>query len=469
MSGSTGQAGDLPRTAAPPTPSPRAGWTAVSVFLVLYALAYLDRQVLTLLVDPIRQDLGATDFEISLLQGAAFVLFYTICALPIGWAVDRYPRRRVIFVGILVWSIAAAAGGLARNYWQLLLCRFGVGAGEAALSPSAYSMLSDLFPKERLAGAMAVFSTGAIIGGAISLTVGGLVVSLAKGAEGYVIPLLGEVRPWQLVFLITGAPGVVLAFLVFLVREPTRRGRIAAKVSKGLGVGALIPFLRSRWRFYAAHILGFSAFNLTVAAYVAWTPTFLMRKYGLSAAETGFTLGGLSLVCGVAGMLGSGFIVDRLFRRGLKDAHLRYYAVGAALCGVAGVGAMLVPTLPLAIACMSVVKVISPFIAVAAAALQITTPNEYRGQVSALFLFVYNILGFGLGPSIVAGISDFVIGGGRGDIGLAMAVTFAMFTPLAVGAFIAGLRPMRRAVDAAEAWDAPWAPRRRTGDRCGAS
>jgi len=440
-------------TADPATPDARAGWLAVSVFLVLYALAYLDRQVLTLLVDPIRQDLGATDFEISLLQGAAFVLFYTICSLPIGWAVDRFSRRRIIFVGILVWSVAAAAGGLARNYWQLLLCRFGVGAGEAALSPSAYSMLSDLFPRERLAGAMAVFSSGAIVGGAISLAVGGLVVSMAKGAEGYVVPVLGEVRPWQLVFLITGAPGVVLAFLVFLVREPARKGRLHATSTKA-GLGDLIPFLRGRWGFYAAHIAGFSLFNLMVAAYVAWTPTFLMRKFGLSPAETGFTLGGLSLVCGVAGMLGSGFLVDRLFRRGLKDAHLRYYAVGTALCGIAGVSAMLVPTLSLALACMTVVKVISPFIAVAATALQITTPNEYRGQVSALFLFVYNIVGFGLGPSIVAGVSDFVVGGGRGDIGLAMALTFAVFTPLAVAAFVLGLAPMRRAVDAAQAWEA---------------
>ena len=445
---------DLPEAIGPEATSPRAGWVAVSVFLVLYALAYLDRQVLTLLVDPIRQDLGVTDFQISILQGAAFVLFYTICSLPIGWAVDRFPRRRIIFVGILIWSVAAAAGGVARNYWQLLLCRFGVGAGEAALSPSAYSMLSDLFPRERLAGAMAVFSTGAIIGGAISLAVGGLVVSLAKGSEGYFIPLLGEVRPWQLVFLITGAPGLALAFLVFLVREPPRRGRLGTTPPRGTGFAALATLLRGHWRFYTAHILGFSSFNLMVAAYVAWTPTFLMRKYGLSAAETGFTLGGLSLACGVAGMLGSGLLVDMLFRRGMKDAHLRYYAFGAAFCGLAGVCAMLAPTLGLSLACMSVVKFISPFIAVAAAALQITTPNEYRGQVSALFLFAYNILGFGLGPSIVAGVSDFVIGGGHGDIGLAMALTFAVFTPVAVGAFVMGLRPMRHAVEAAEAWHA---------------
>jgi MFS family permease len=428
-------------------------WGAVVIFLILYAFAYLDRQVLGLLVDPIRADLGISDFQISVLQGAAFVLFFAICSLPIGWAVDRYPRRPIIFFGIVIWSLAASAGGLARNFWQLLLCRFGVGAGEASLSPSVYSMLSDLFPKERLAGAMAVYSTGSMIGMAISLAIGGVVVSLAKGAEGYMLPLIGNVRPWQLVFLLTGLPGLVFACIIFLVREPQRRGRIGTDGQRP-PFGAIIPFLRGRWRFYAAHIGGFSIFTMVLAAFTAWTPTILMRKFGLGAAQTGFTLGGLTLVCGVTGLLCSGMLVDRLFRRGVADAHLRVYAIVALICGVAGVTAMLATNFYVAIGAMTVIKTLSPFIAVAATALQITTPSEYRGQVSALFLFVYNIVGFGFGPSVVAGISDFLIGGG-GDISLAMACTFAVATPITAVVFFLGLRPMRRAVAAARSWDTP--------------
>lgn len=423
------------------------------MFLVLYALAFLDRQVLSLLVDPIRADLKISDFQVSILQGGAFVLFFVLCALPIGWAVDRYPRRVIIFLGITVWSLAAAGGGLARNYWHLLLSRFGVGAGEASLSPSAYSILSDLFPRERLAGAMAVFSSGAAVGGAISLALGGYIVALAKGAGTMTAPLVGEIRPWQLVFLLTGLPGLVLGVLVFLVREPQRRGRLAAMQGHedGPGKSSILRFMAPRRGFYIAHILGFSFFNLMAAGYVNWAPSFLMRTYHWPVQRVGLVLGLMSLTCGVSGMLGSGFVVDRLFRRGLHDAHLRYYAWGSAICAAAGAGATLAPNVALALAGMVVVQLIIPFIAVAAAALQITTPNEYRGRISALFLFVYNIVGFGLGPSIMAGISDFGLGG-HGSIGPAMALTFAIFGPLTALTFALGTRPMRRAVASAEQW-----------------
>jgi MFS family permease len=188
------------------------------------------------------------------------------------------------------------------------------------------------------------------------------------------------------------------------------------------------------------------------AGFVNWAPTFLMRKFELPVSTVGFSLGGINLVCGIMGMLGSGYIVDYLFRRGVRDAHLRYYAVATLICGVAGVAAMIAPTAALSLGCMAVVKTIIPFIAVAAAGLQITTPNEYRGQVSAIFLFVYNVVGYGLGPSIMAGISDFALGG-SGDLGIAMAITFAIFAPLSSLVFVLGLKPMRRAVQAAEAWE----------------
>jgi MFS family permease len=260
------------------------GWKAVFIFLVLYAAAYLDRQVLTLLVDPIRKDLHCTDFQISLLQGFAFVIFFTLCGLPIGWLVDRSPRRMVIFFGMVVWSLAAAAGGLARSYGQLLAARIGVGSGEASLAPASYSILSDYFPRERLAGAMAVYSSGAVVGSAISLALGGVIVGLSEHAQLYVLPLIGAVRPWQLVFLVAGLPGVALAFLVFLVKEPKRRDVMATSKS-GHSVSETLKFMKSQWRFYLAHFVGFSAFNMAAAGYNNWMPTLhpsplLNGRYG---------------------------------------------------------------------------------------------------------------------------------------------------------------------------------------------
>lgn len=424
-------------------------WSAVGVFLLLYTIAYLDRLVITLLVDPIRADLGVTDFQISLLQGAAFVLFFVLFGLPIGWAVDRFPRRPIIFLGVTVWSLGTMAGGLAQNFWHLLSARFVVGSGEASLAPSAYSMLSDLFPKERLASAMAVYSTGVAIGGALSLMIGGLVIALTQGAPTYHVPLFGDLAPWKLVFVIMGLPGLLLAGLVFVIPEPRRRG--LAKKGKPASTGDLLKFLKAHRGFYTSHILGFSLFALMAAGFVSWIPTFLMRTYGLSVSEVGFGLGTINLVCGTVGMIGSGYIVDRLFRRGVQDAHLRYYVFAVLLCGAAGVAAMLSPNMILGFAGITVVKLIIPFIAVAATALQITTPNEYRGQVSALFLFVYNIVGYGLGPALMAGISDFVIGG-DGNLGLGIAITFAIFAPLTAITFALGMKSMRRAVAEANAW-----------------
>jgi MFS family permease len=430
--------------------SSQRGWMAVTIFLILYALGFLDRQVLSLMVEPIREDLGATDFQISILSGVAFVLFYTICAVPIGWAVDRFSRRWIIFGGVMTWSFCASACGLATTYWQLLFCRFGVGAGEAALGPGAYSMLSDLFRKDRLAGAMAVFSTGATIGGALSFVLGGAIIGLTSGSGNHVIPLIGEVKPWQLVFLISGAPGFILAFTVFLVKEPRRRGLSIAAKKAPPPLSALFPFMRSNARFYAAHFAGFGLFNLMSAGALVWAPTYLIREFHWPVSQVGLVLGLGNLIFCTGGMLFSGYFADRLFQRGMTDAHLRYYAVLVWVAGLAGLGAMLVSNVTLVLAGLAILFFIAPFIAVAATALQITTPNEYRGQVSAMFLMVYNIVGFGIGPSIIAAISDFGLGG-TASIGHGIAITFAIFTPLSGAAFLYGLRPMREAVAKADA------------------
>ena len=431
----------------------RASWTAVVVFLTLYAAAYLDRQIITLLVRPIRADLHISDFQVSLLQGAGFVLFFATCGLPIGWAVDRFPRRPIVFLGLLIWSLGAALGGLAGNFQELLLSRFIVGAGEASLAPAAYSMLSDLFPKQQLGKAMGVFSVGAIIGSAISITLGGALAGLAAQMAVHPLPLLGVLSPWRLVFLIVGVFGFFLAPLIFLIREPGRRQSAMAAGADKASMADALRFLRSQPGFYAAHILGFSLFNIMAAGYVNWAPTFLMRGFELPVSKVGLLLGVLTMASGATGMLGSGALADILFRRGVRDAHLRLYVWGTLVCGAAGVFAMNAPALPLALAGMAVVSLLTPFIAVASAGLQIPTPSRYRGQVSAIFLLIYNVLGYGLGPSIMAGISDFALGA-KGGLGLAMTITFAVFAPLAALTFALGLGPMRRAVDAAAAREA---------------
>ncbi|MBV9512322.1 MAG: MFS transporter, partial [Caulobacteraceae bacterium] len=431
-------------------PGVQGGWITIGILFLLYGIAFLDRQVLTLLVDPIRKDLGVTDFQIGLLQGFGFVIFYMIFAIPIGWAVDRFPRRLIIFFGLTAWSLSAAAGGLARSYGQLLAARAGVGAGEASLLPSASSILADRFPKQRLAGAMAAVSAGSVVGGAVSTVLGGLIVQLSEHRSGYLLPLVGQIRPWQLVFMIAGLPGVLLAPLVFLIAEPPRRERlhVAHEASRA---SILLQFVKGRWRFYLAHFAGFGCFNVAGGGYVAWAATYLIRTFHAPVQKVGLDLGLLALCGGVGGMLFSGNFVDYLFRRGVRDAHFRYYAWACLLMAFAGVTAFTAETLAVAFGGMLVIALIVPFIAVATASLQLTTPNEFRGQVSAAFLFVYNLLGFGLGPALMAGVSDFLLSG-PDRLGHAMAIVFGLSAGMASLWFALGLKAMRKAVADAEAW-----------------
>jgi MFS family permease len=202
-----------------PFPSPAHARWAVVVLLMLSALSYLDRQVLFLMVDRVKADLRLDDFKISLLQGFAFALFYGVFGLPFGWAVDRFSRRWIIFAGITIWAVAASACGLAHTFSQLLFARFLVGVGEAALSPAAFSLLSDTFPKHRLTMAIAVFAAGTNIGSGLAFAIGGIVVGLLP-EHGATVPLVGHLANWQLVFLLTGLPCLAVGWLIFTVIEP---------------------------------------------------------------------------------------------------------------------------------------------------------------------------------------------------------------------------------------------------------
>jgi MFS family permease len=417
-------------------------WRTIGILLAIYALAYLDRQILTLLVDPIREDLGVSDVEIGFLQGLGFTLFYALCGPFLGWMVDRYRRRQIVFGGILVWSLCTAASGFADTYHELLIARFGVGAGEAALLPAAYSIISDQVERSRLSRAMAVFSLGAIVGGSLSYVIGGALVTVAQQYEGFAFPVLGMLRDWQMVFLAIGLIGMPMAFLIFAIPEPgrrTERGSAAALAQSD------DSHFRRHWRFYACHILGFSLFCFLGAATTAWSATYVLRVHDWSVGGIGALLGMKNLIGGTLGMLGGGILADWLAKRGHRDAHLRMYVFILPVFAGAGILAFTAGNMWLVFAGLTVISIIAPFIAVAAAGLQLATPPDRRGLVSAVFLLVYNIIGFGFGPAVVALISRWMAQDG-GNIGLALALSYAVVTPLAIALLALGMKPMRAAV-----------------------
>jgi len=191
--------------------SERQGWYLVVTLLIFYIFSFIDRQIISLLVEPIKRDLQVSDTQIGLLQGFAFAIFYTFFGIPIGRLADRVSRKKIIAAGVVIWSLMAALCGLAKNFSQLFLARIGVGVGEAALSPAAYSMITDAFPRQKLGRAFSFYNMGIPIGSGIALLVGGLVVVAVSGAgKTFTLPLFGEVRAWQFVFIVTGAPGLLL-------------------------------------------------------------------------------------------------------------------------------------------------------------------------------------------------------------------------------------------------------------------
>jgi MFS family permease len=437
---SDGAAGAVGVAQSPPPAGGASAWLAVGVFMLLYMLAYLDRLLLLLLVDPIRRDFGASDMQIGFLQGLAFVVSYALCGLPLGWAVDRFPRRWIIFVGIEIWSIAAAGAGLARQFWQLVLSRLGVGAGEAALAPAVYSILADLFPPNRLALPMAIFTLGSVMGQGVSFVLGGLIVSWAAHAS-ITLPLVGALRSWQIAFLITGAPGLLLGLLVFAVTEP-RRAKPPPRAASATGV---LGQFRAHPGFYASHFAAFTLMSVVYAGWNGWGPSFLMRIHGWPVARVGLTMGAVSVAGGTVGLLLSGALVDWLYRRGVRDAHLRIYVFGALGMAAAGVSAALARSDWVLYASMFLVATIGAYAAVAAAVLQIVTPAQMRGRVSTIFLLIYTVVSNAVGPLSIPFMTEKVFHD-PAKMPVAIATHFVVFASLAALTFLAGLKPLRRAM-----------------------
>lgn len=210
-------------------PNPRYAWYVVCVLTVAYLLSFLDRQILALLVGPIRQDLDISDTQVSLLGNLAFGIFYTLLGLPLGRAADRFSRRGIIAAGVATWCLMTAACGLARNFVQLFLARVGVGVGEAALNPAALSMISDYFPRRTRGRALTFYNMGVSLGVGVALIFGGQVIAWVAAAPPVELPGIGVLRAWQTVFILVGLPGLLIALLMLTVREPVRRDRLQVR------------------------------------------------------------------------------------------------------------------------------------------------------------------------------------------------------------------------------------------------
>ena len=418
--------------------------------MLAYVVSFIDRQVITLLVEPIRRDLGIGDTGISLLMGLAFAIFYVAMGVPIARLSDRHSRRAIIAIGISLWSLATVCCGLARTYAQLFLARVGVGVGEAALTPAAYSMIADYFPADRLGRAIGVYATGVFLGAGLAMVLGGLVVELVAAAGAVRVPLLGTLFPWQLTFVAVGLPGLLLSLVLFVtVREPARRG--LADAGGRAPVRHVAAFMWRNRATFGWIFFGYAAAGLAFNGFLAWIPEFIRRTYGWNIADAGIVFGAQLAVFGTLGVVTGGWISDALTRRGLADAPLRCAGIffGLAL-PVMTVTPLLpvawgVPMLGLLAFVISLQQALSPV------ALQLITPNEMRAQVVALFFVVANLVGIGGGALVVALLTDYVFRD-EGALGYALSIVAAVAMTVGTVSLLLGLRPFRNSLSRSLAW-----------------
>lgn len=427
-----------------------ANW-ALFVFALSLVVNFLDRGIINLLVQPIKRDLHLSDFRVSLLMGPAFVVFYLFLGLPIARLTDSKSRRAVLGFGLACWSLMTGACGLAQGFVSFFCTRVGVGVGDACTGPATYSMLSDLFPRERLPRAMALMQLGATVGLGLALLIGAATIQAVSKVPSISVPMLGVIHNWQIVFFIVGIPGLVVALLVITVPEPQRRGLFGGHAAASLSLSQVIGFLLQNWKTYLPILLALGLGAMNSAAAQSWGPTFYQRTFGWAPQKTAVFLGLGTISLTPIGLLLGTLLVEWYHRRGVGDANIRLIRWTTLLALPFPILSPLAPTPTLAlIAYLIGVLILAVGTFAQNAALQTITPNQMRGRVTALFLFFYSI-GSGTGPTFVALLTDGLFRN-EASVGLAMALAAACLLPVQVACYWLALKPYGRSVAAAKTW-----------------
>ncbi|MET0291357.1 MAG: MFS transporter [Steroidobacteraceae bacterium] len=387
-------------------PAPRVGWIAVLLLALASIVSQWDRTVINLMVAPIKAQFGLDDTAFGALQSVAFGIFYVLACIPIGRLADRYQRRVIIAVALGFWSLFAMSSGLARSYVQLFLTRIGVAVGEASLTPAGFSMLSDLFPPERLGRPVGAFLMSSPVGQGLAFIGGGALLQWLSTSSFLAATPLSSLQPWQAAFIIVGAPGLLLVPLFLMYREPLRRGRSGAEP---LPAGEVMSVVRARSNILVPMFVAFAMVPLVSYAFNIWTPALFQRTWGWNPAQVGLAFGLILLTFGTGGAFFGGWMSDRLAAKGVLDAPLKVAAFGFVGCGVFGALAPLMPSAELALLLLGPAIFLSntPY-ACAGTAIQLIVPNRARAQVSAMYITITTLVGLGLGPLVVGLMTDYV-------------------------------------------------------------
>jgi MFS family permease len=434
--------------AAQPFPSRRGAFYSLFVLTIVVMFTVLDRQVLALMIDPLKKDFGISDTQAALLMGAAFSITYGIAGMPIARIADRANRRNLVAICLAFWSVSTMLCGVAQNYAAMFLARIGIGVGESGYGPATWSIVADNFPREKVAFATGTLGIGAMAGIGLASFLGGAVLALVENMPVVPLPFGGVIRPWQWAFIVVGLPGLLWTIMVLSIREPARRGAARTKPVT-VPVREVAAWVINDWRTYLAVIGGTCMKVLLAAGPSTWGATFLHREFGWPLSKVGMISGVVTLIVSPIAMIIGGKLSERWTRNGRSDANIRIVFFGLIFSVPVLVISPLLPNPYLVLAANGLAVFIGALgFGPGVAAFQVITPNVMRAQVSSLSQFSTNVIAFALSPLIVAVFTDYIFRD-EGALRYSMMLNAAIMGTAAILIVWQGLKPYARAYERA--------------------
>lgn len=430
-------------TAAPGIRASTYAWYVAGILAIGHLVSFLDRFVMSLALVPIKAEMHMSDTQLGLLVGLGFVILYSLVGVPLGLLADRVNRRNLIAAGIFFWSLATAACAFAESFHGLFLARLGVGLGEAALVPAAMSLIGAYFAKDQLARAVSIFTTGASLGRTVAFIGGAAILGWLTPKGGIELPLLGVFRPWQALFLAASLPGFLLVILLFTVREPAR---IAQPKTSRQSLAGVAQHLGANRRAYLLHLVASCSTIILVQTIAAWAPSMFNRLHAMSGEDSGYVVGTVSLLAGIAGNLFGGWLTDRNMSRGMVGAPGVTIALALLLSAPVALVFYLTRDRTVAIVAFVVMEFLTTCASPPSlAGIQMLTPGRYRGIVSSIFLCIVTLVAVGLGPTLIGVATDRIFGDPN-KVGYSLLGSNLIFALLGAGFALWGRRSFHRTV-----------------------
>ena len=430
-------------------------WYVVAILTLASTFSIIDRQILNIMIGPVKRDLGGiSDFQVSLIMGFAFTFLYSVLSYPAGRIADRYSRKNLMVAGIASWSLLTMVCGLAHQYWHLFLARMGVGVGEATLGPAANSALADYFDASRMPLMIGIVSSAPFIGQGLANIAGGTLIDYLEATPNFVWPIVGELYSWQMVFIVVGAPGLLIALAMWFLQEPARRGKMR-DTQDSVPFREVWAFVLERKKFFALVFLGYLCLATQGWSLFSWLVEYYVRNHDWTRSEIGLVYGSIALGVGIAGSVIGGLWAGWLISKNVVDGTLRVVMYGTiVLLPTAGLLTVVSDPWLGIILLIPVTFCMAMPPGLMMATLQAIAPNELRGQMVAFYLIAVNFLAYTFAPTLPAMMSDFIF---ADELALGKSISIlAVFNySLAAICFYFGLRQYRLAIEAAQAWRVP--------------